>query len=58
MERGSDIYRADARLIEFINLKERTYFQQHNLPLLYLFIFNQYKVHFERCYELSVHSGG
>lgn len=58
VERGSGIYRADAKLIECINMKERTYFQQHHLMSLYLFIFNQREVHLERGYALSVHSGG
>lgn len=58
MERGSGIYRADARLFECINMKEGTYFQQHHLMLIYFFIFNQCKVHLERCRGLAVHGGG
>lgn len=33
VERGSGIYRADAKLFEHINLKEGTYFQQFYLLL-------------------------
>lgn len=56
VERGSGIYRADAKLFEHINLNEGTYFQQFYL-LSCFFIFNQYKVPLKRRLELSVLSG-
>ena len=57
MERGSSIYRADVKLTECINMKERTYFQQHDLMLFCLFVFHRYEAHPERCCEFPVRRG-